>query len=220
MATDTPTFDPIGEINKYDFRNEEHYVFKARKGLNREIVAEISEMKNEPAWMRDFRLKAWRSSTPSRCRTGAATSPSSSTTSTTTSSRPTTRSKSWDDVPDGNQEHLRQAGHSRGREEIPGRREGPVRERSRLRLAAAKSCRKQGVIFTDTDYGRPRASRAGARVFRHDHPADRQQVRRAEFGRLVGRIVRLRAAGREDRVPACRPISASTPRTWASSSGR
>ncbi len=50
--------DPIGEINKYDFRNEEKYVFKARKGLNREVVAEISEMKGEPAWMREFRLKA------------------------------------------------------------------------------------------------------------------------------------------------------------------
>ena len=64
MATDisftsVPTLDPIGEINKYDFRNEEHYVFKAKKGLNREIVAEISEMKNEPPWMRDYRLAAY-----------------------------------------------------------------------------------------------------------------------------------------------------------------
>ena len=55
MATDIRV-DPIGEINKYDFRNEEKFVFKAHKGLSREVVAEISEMKNEPAWMRDFRL--------------------------------------------------------------------------------------------------------------------------------------------------------------------
>ncbi len=60
MATDTrnPAADPIGEINKYDFRNEERYVFKSRKGLSREIVCEISEMKQEPAWMREYRLKA------------------------------------------------------------------------------------------------------------------------------------------------------------------
>ncbi|MGD0655650.1 MAG: Fe-S cluster assembly protein SufB [Thermoguttaceae bacterium] len=60
MATDirNPVQDPIGEINKYDFRNEEKFVFKARKGLNREVVVEISEMKGEPAWMREFRLKA------------------------------------------------------------------------------------------------------------------------------------------------------------------
>jgi Fe-S cluster assembly protein SufB len=60
MATDLRTRprDVIGEINKYDFRNDEHYVFKARKGLSREIVEEISAMKNEPTWMRDFRLQS------------------------------------------------------------------------------------------------------------------------------------------------------------------
>ena len=60
MATDlqSPTLDPVGEINKYDFRNEEKYIFKARKGLDARIVAEISEMKREPEWMRDFRLNS------------------------------------------------------------------------------------------------------------------------------------------------------------------
>lgn len=48
----------IGEINKYNFRTESTAVFKARKGLDKEIVCQISEMKNEPAWMRDFRLKS------------------------------------------------------------------------------------------------------------------------------------------------------------------
>ncbi len=63
MATDLRTSDTfdvaVGEINKYDFRNEENYVFKSRKGLDREIVAQISEMKGEPAWMRDYRLEAF-----------------------------------------------------------------------------------------------------------------------------------------------------------------
>jgi Fe-S cluster assembly protein SufB len=60
MSTDLRTAprDPIGEINKYDFRNAERYVFKTRKGLDARIVAEISEMKCEPAWMREFRLKS------------------------------------------------------------------------------------------------------------------------------------------------------------------
>ncbi len=52
------TREILGDINKYDFHSEEHYVFKAKKGLNAEIVAEISEMKGEPAWMREFRLNA------------------------------------------------------------------------------------------------------------------------------------------------------------------
>jgi Fe-S cluster assembly protein SufB len=48
----------LGEINKYDFRTDTPTVFKARRGLDRDIVSQISEMKNEPAWMRDFRLKS------------------------------------------------------------------------------------------------------------------------------------------------------------------
>jgi Fe-S cluster assembly protein SufB len=43
---------------KYGFRDEENYVFKARKGLDHEIVDQISWMKGEPDWMRAMRHKA------------------------------------------------------------------------------------------------------------------------------------------------------------------
>jgi Fe-S cluster assembly protein SufB len=43
---------------KYGFRDPEQYVFKARMGLDREVVEQISWIKNEPEWMREFRLKA------------------------------------------------------------------------------------------------------------------------------------------------------------------
>jgi len=60
MATELVTnpHDGIGEINKYDFRTESTPIFKARKGVDATIVAQISEMKREPAWMRDFRLRS------------------------------------------------------------------------------------------------------------------------------------------------------------------
>jgi len=48
----------IGEINKYDFRTNSPAIFKARKGIDPGIVSQISEMKKEPVWMRDFRLKS------------------------------------------------------------------------------------------------------------------------------------------------------------------
>jgi len=48
----------IVEEYKYGFSDPEDYVFKSKKGLNAEIVEEISTMKGEPHWMRDFRLKA------------------------------------------------------------------------------------------------------------------------------------------------------------------
>jgi len=47
----------IGEY-QYGFRDEEDYVFKSGRGLTRATVEEISTMKDEPDWMRDFRLKA------------------------------------------------------------------------------------------------------------------------------------------------------------------
>jgi Fe-S cluster assembly protein SufB len=44
---------------KYGFHvKDSNYSFKSRRGLNRDVVAEISEMKGEPQWMRDFRLKS------------------------------------------------------------------------------------------------------------------------------------------------------------------
>jgi len=49
----------IGEY-QYGFHDPtDKYVFSGKKGLSAEVVAQISEMKNEPAWMRDFRLKSY-----------------------------------------------------------------------------------------------------------------------------------------------------------------
>ena len=43
---------------KLGWSDAEDYVFKPKKGLSEEIVREMSGMKGEPDWMRDFRLKA------------------------------------------------------------------------------------------------------------------------------------------------------------------
>ena len=47
------------ERYRYGFFEPENYVFKARKGLSAEVVAEISHIKGEPDWMRAFRLHAY-----------------------------------------------------------------------------------------------------------------------------------------------------------------
>lgn len=44
---------------KYGFADEEDYVYKAEKGLDEALVRTISQMKGEPEWMLDFRLKAY-----------------------------------------------------------------------------------------------------------------------------------------------------------------
>lgn len=42
----------------YDIKNADEYSFKSKKGLTREVVLEISNAKNDPEWMREFRLKS------------------------------------------------------------------------------------------------------------------------------------------------------------------
>jgi len=58
MSTAPTTGIREGYEEKYGFHDADHYVFRSRKGLDKEIVAQISEMKGEPRWMRDYRLKA------------------------------------------------------------------------------------------------------------------------------------------------------------------
>ncbi|QRN83655.1 Fe-S cluster assembly protein SufB [Chloroflexota bacterium] len=50
----------LNELSEYQygFSDPETYVFKSRKGLDEEVVRQISEMKGEPEWMLKFRLKA------------------------------------------------------------------------------------------------------------------------------------------------------------------
>jgi len=57
MSKDEKLIESIGEY-KYGFKDPEVHVFKSKKGLDEEIVRQISEMKNEPEWMLKFRLKA------------------------------------------------------------------------------------------------------------------------------------------------------------------
>ncbi|CAA9547333.1 MAG: Iron-sulfur cluster assembly protein SufB [uncultured Thermomicrobiales bacterium] len=49
----------VGSDYNFSFSDKEDYHFKAQRGLSREIVEQISEMKGEPDWMREFRLKSY-----------------------------------------------------------------------------------------------------------------------------------------------------------------
>ncbi len=50
------------DLGKYQlgWSDEEDYVFKPRKGLNEELLREISAMKGDPEWMLEFRVMAYR----------------------------------------------------------------------------------------------------------------------------------------------------------------
>ncbi len=50
------------DLSRYQlgWHDEEDYVFKPKKGLNEDIIREMSWLKGEPRWMLEFRLKAYR----------------------------------------------------------------------------------------------------------------------------------------------------------------
>ena len=45
---------------KYGFRDEDISIFKTEKGLNEDVIRQISKYKNEPEWMLEYRLKAYK----------------------------------------------------------------------------------------------------------------------------------------------------------------
>ncbi|MBL9124051.1 MAG: Fe-S cluster assembly protein SufB [Planctomycetaceae bacterium] len=153
MATDLTNekFDVgTSEINKYDFRNAENYIFKSRKGLDAEIVRQISDMKNEPDWMRDFRLKSLEifNSKPMPKWGGAVDldfqdiyyyiKPSDR------------QGRSWDDVPDDIKRTFDKLGIPEAEKKflsgVKAQYESEV-----VYGSLREDLSKQGVIFTDTD---------------------------------------------------------------------
>ncbi|NOZ50625.1 MAG: Fe-S cluster assembly protein SufB [Chloroflexi bacterium] len=60
MATevDRKALEGIKDEYEYGWSTPEDYTFKARKGLDHDIIDQISDMKGEPDWMRQFRHKA------------------------------------------------------------------------------------------------------------------------------------------------------------------
>ena len=45
---------------RYGFKDPDNSVFRTKKGLDEEVVRQISAMKDEPEWMLEFRLKAYK----------------------------------------------------------------------------------------------------------------------------------------------------------------
>ena len=54
----TPRRSTGSATYKYGFHDDEKPVFKVERGLNEDIIRQISAHKGEPEWMLEFRLKA------------------------------------------------------------------------------------------------------------------------------------------------------------------
>jgi Fe-S cluster assembly protein SufB len=60
MAENQDFLNQIGTEYKYGFSYPDDSVYKSPKGLNEEVIRQISAFKEEPGWMLEFRLKAYR----------------------------------------------------------------------------------------------------------------------------------------------------------------
>ena len=141
----------VGEY-QYGFHDPtDKYSFMSRKGLDRNIVAQISEMKGEPAWMRDFRLKSFEifESKPMPTWGGDMSGidfqdiyyyvKASS-----------KQEKSWDDVP----EDIRKTYERLGIPEAERKYLAGVKAQYESEVvygSLVEDLEKQGVLFTDTD---------------------------------------------------------------------
>ena len=158
MATDTNA--ELGEIQKYDFRTESEAVFKARKGIDAEIVNQISDMKNEPDWMRDFRLHAL-SVFESKPMPEWGGDINLDFQDIFYYLKPTNeQGKSWDDVPEEIKDTFEKLGIPQAeREYLAGVK---AQFESEVIYGSLKEdLTQQGVIFTDTDTDHQRAALAG-----------------------------------------------------------
>ncbi len=60
MAENQDFLNQIGTEYKYGFSYPDDSVYKSPKGLSEEVIRQISAFKEEPDWMLEFRLKAYR----------------------------------------------------------------------------------------------------------------------------------------------------------------
>ena len=181
---------------KFGFHDEVDYLEETKHGLTRETVEEISRIKGEPAWMLDFRLRAYEHflSRPMPQWGGDLNQidldkivyyrkPSQG------------EEKSWDDVPDKIKKTFERLGIPEAeRKFLAG--VGAQYDSEVVYHSVREELSKIGVVFMGTDQGLRRVSGALQEVLRHGRAAGGQQVRGAEQRRLVRWFVRLRAQGR------------------------
>ncbi len=200
--TETQVVAEIGADYKYGFHETEDYFFKSGRGLSREIVEAISEHKNEPDWMRKFRLKSLDYFMARPLPTWGGDMSGIDFDNIFYYIRPTEKqATSWEDLPPDIKNTWDRLGIPEAeRKFLAG--VGAQYESEVVYHKLQEDLEKKGVIFLDMDSGLREHEEHRQAVLRDDHPAERQQVRGAELGGLVGRVVHLRAAGGVDRDAA------------------
>ena len=188
---------------RYGFHDAENYLYKAPKGLTRELVERISEFKNEPQWMRDFRLKALdHFLAPPMPTWGSPMLAEVDFDDIHYFVRASERAeRSWDDVPEDVKKTFDRLGIPEAeRQFLAG--VGAQYESEVVYHQVRDELEKQGVIFIDMDSGLREHEDLVREHFATIIPANDNKLAALNSRRVVGRLVRLRAAGRPRRDAA------------------
>jgi Fe-S cluster assembly protein SufB len=153
QAREAALLEEIKREYKYGFRDEATYVFMAEPGLNERIVQQISALKQEPEWMRRFRLRSLEIFRQKPMPTWGADLSGIDFDSIHYYVRPSERaSRSWDDVPEYIKNTFDRLGIPEAeRKFLAG--VGAQYESEVVYHSLREDLAKQGVIFLDTDSG-------------------------------------------------------------------
>ena len=143
----------VEEINRniYDIKDEDNYDYKIKKGLTKEIIEEISKQKNDPEWMRDFRLHALDVYNKLNLPTWGPDLSCLNMDEIATYVRPRTKlNSSWDDVPEDIKNTFDRLGIPEAeRESLAG--VGAQYDSEVVYHSIKEELIKQGVIYTDME---------------------------------------------------------------------
>lgn len=139
------------DYTKYDFKDEIKYVYQSKRGLSKEIVEEISYWKNEPDWMRKFRLHSLNVFLKKPMPTWGADLSEINFDEYIYYIKPTDRKgKSWDEVPEKIRQTFERLGIPEAeRKFLAG--VGAQYESEVVYHSLREDLLKKGVIFTDMD---------------------------------------------------------------------
>ena len=181
---------------KLGWSDEEDYVFKPKKGLNTDIITEMSGVKGEPQWMLDFRLKSYqRFQRRPRPAWGGDTS-GINFDDIYYYIKPTEGlADEWDAVPESIKNTYERLGIPEAERKylagVTAQYESEVvYHRNRADLE------ELGVLFCDMDTALREYPEIVKAHFGTVHPPQRQQVRRPQLLGVVGGLVHLRPARR------------------------
>lgn len=139
------------ERGVYDIKNEDRYSYKVNKGLTEDTIRKISEEKNEPEWMLNFRLKSLETYRKTAMPTWGPSLDELDMDNIVTYVRPDTEMKgSWEDVPDDIKDTFEKLGIPEAeRTSLAG--VGAQYDSEVVYHSIKEDLVKQGVIYTDME---------------------------------------------------------------------